>query len=1472
MPSDLSNSPAHLILPSDCPHASASEPPHPRQPHASAAPYPPSPPPARSATLSDYPQHPRSVTGAGAGGAIARDERATMTPSASPAAQGGAGAGEQRKGKGKEPQTETAKVDQLVHHFYGKTVAVLSQSRMTHLLDSDPSSAPSVVPAAGTTGSTSSVSTVAGGMVPGGAGARKVSGASTGGGGKGKGRTNKWFNLDLPDSPLFRDELRTWRSVSSLLTSSSAPSPTSSHPCATAPSPAPSPTSSHPCATAPSPAPSPSPHSNIPALVLETILDVSDLTPNQVLVLQSSPSAGPYAKRIRVDPSFAAPPSPAGGPGVAIPRSGRASRTTSPPPVRSPASASGRGSLGGSNAPTVVLERWVLSLLPSPSSPSSSSSAAAKPPPDLPDVYKHSILHFRSLFTLARALPSYSLHRRLAKRRAGVGGAGLKIGVRLSAGTGEDEGGEGEVGVEVPIEEREGEGGMGEGGERGRGRTTEKITFPGVMTPFGILSLTCTYRLNASFAVEEIETLLSSRFIDEDFFRPTVAATRYSSEREKEKEDAARPGSLPISSGIASGYGAGHGEGAVGGISPARASPPAGTVPRAGEGMTGFAPLPSYGSLSSRHQYAPSQPHPYQHAPSPLSTSPARFPLPPSPAAPVPVPLPASTSTTSATPTPANPSSLSNSSSRFSAYAPPGTSAGGAVEPAFISLSRARGSSFAATAGSGIARASPSPVPLSSSPSGAIVRRTSLTNSSGVAGGSQGSPIFRPGSYFSSATPAVGAGGLSSSPSPSYYSSHSHSYSYGGGPPSRQQPLPTTTAGSNASSSPASQLVFGSRSPLVPAVPHSGPSMLGATAPSSVTSPSSQAGVGVGIAIGGASSSSMPGGGVGGSGGTPSSSSLGRGGAGPFAFGSTGTGAGSYTSRSYGRGSSGSGGGGAYGEGWGAGGGGSESPQPIGAPGLVRRASSRLSFSSGYGPPPGVVGSYGAPGTSGGRSSSRLAQIAAAREAAEQEPKKRFLQEGKPDDAGDIEAFLGMLESKPDLRGGGGSILGASFALGGGAGSTAGRLSKKDVDEQMKALRSSVLGFGGGGGGSDSPSPPSFGLAGGAGGGPRVGPGGLSGISSLRKQTSRLSIEEDAVGEQAAHEAAKERERERDPSSGGSTGEAPSTASTKETTTPRGTLRSLSGATTVVSPSLSATSSSTVIPPLPPLSSLGSDAHVPTVSLPPPSSRFSVGTGGIEPRFLPLPTSSTTSPLASPGVHRGGGGERDLLSAFAFSTSGGPTYPPLPYPPAATTTTSTSTEPITFAPYILSRVRSSSSARVSVPRAHAVRQPLPARPASAGPGLGLGRAENPVFTSSTAPLHLHHPQSSTTSFSTAASNSGFGDVEQDVEAALASSSSFRADDGEVEAVGRLELDDSLTSSLSDGCPRGRRWGGVGASEGGESALATAAAAAQAQASRDSTPAAAVRGVGYFGAPSVVRRRPGEETGDATSPPEISWMG
>ncbi|GAA5935676.1 hypothetical protein JCM1841_004940 [Sporobolomyces salmonicolor] len=1118
----------------------------------------------------------------------------------------------------------TKQADQIVQHFYAKTCAIVSQSRMTHLSSADNERAPAAA-------STTSLSSVAGGVGP--VNRRPVGGAATAGKKKGE-RTNSWFNLTLPEADLFRTQLKTWRCVSALLFPSTA-SPSSSSPSFT---------------------------SAAPPLVLSVLLDVSDLTPNQVLVFSDQ-----RGRRVRVDPALAGSPvaSSAGpSPGLRSPRSGAA------------------GSAGGGGhgqAPTVVLERWELTLdahsasSPSSSSSSSSTSALQAPSPsELPSVYKHSILHFRALYTLVRTLPAWALHRKLSRRRPGVGGSGLKIGVRLATSEEDDaEGREGEVGVEVPIEA---------GAEEEK--VTETIRFPGVATPLGTLFLSCTYRVNADFGVEDIETLLSSRFIDEDFFRPTVSTARY-----REREAAGRPGSLPISA-RTNFRSTSATAGATGlGTSPVAVSPP----------LTGLAPLPSYGSLSSRHQYAP---HPPVPAP---SHSPSR---------PAPVPLPSSAS------------AGSRSSSHLSvAYGSVPASAGGTsavVEPAFISLSRARGGAASYT-GSGIQRASVSPSYTT------IARRTSLTSVAPLAvsgsPSSGGSPIFRPGSY-APAVPATSAWAGSFAP------------------PSRQ---PSTGLPPNATHS--SQLSFGARtSPLAPPV-QAGPSNLGATAPRPIPAPS------------------------------PSAR--------PYSYASGGTGSGSF-SRSYGRGSSGSGGGGGIGE-W------------AGPESLTRRASSRLSFGAATG-----TGSLGRSG--------RLV-----------EEQRSFVGEMKPpEDADDINSFLRMIDSKPDLRGG----LDASRSAPGGGGA-ASMLRKQDVDEQLKALRGSVLGFTGLGA---SPSPPAgMGMfvapAGPGGSSPRtagVG-GGVSGISSLRRKTSRLSIEEEPA--EYHYRTPRQQQQHR-------------------------SLR----------------------PQSPPLSTPSTSE---TVHAPPASPRFAAARrGGLEPRLYPLPSSSTTSPLASPTpaspypLHAP---FPSLPLPLAAAGAAPAPYPPLPYPPSTlsttttcttTTTTTTSTRPIAFSPY--------------VPRAgrktyHDLSSEQTSSAAASVESLGEERADGVE-----------------------------GDGEGEGGGGAAGGSSFYR--GEEEAVGRLELDgeddvvaDAHGDEDDDGeagegngegeGARGRRWPRAGVVDEEEIAMGIAAARPSGH-SRSVTPGTTVRrggatgtttaAKGYFAARSHSRGggggRAGGGDGAGRSPPEISWMG
>ncbi|GAA5896728.1 hypothetical protein JCM8208_007069 [Rhodotorula glutinis] len=1359
------------------------------------------------------------------------------------------------------PPTDHAKLDQLVQHFYAKTCAVVSQARSTHLAPpADDYSHHPLSPALGAASTAAQPVGSASSPVPPQGQPRRASAT-----GKDKlRRTNKWFNLELPDSDQFRTELKTWRNLSRLVVPVPSPSSTSSSLSRSALSGGgiarggPSSSSS---------APPP-----VPPMILDVVLDTSDLSPNQVLVL-----ADQRGKRLRVSaPTRRARPAAhdvqsAGGRASPVPRPRSAGAGLGHHRPSSAAATSSVAAPAATVAPDVVLERWVLSLSPratsgtsastssSISSPSTSSStsypspSSANPPPpppappttttatelatELPTVYKHAILHFRAQFTLARTLPAWALHRRLVRRpfaTAAAGGTGLGLRVRMGRG-------EGVGGGEGGEEEREGEVGIEEALEGGEGET-ERIVFPGIETPLGTLSLSVTYRLNTDFSVEEIETLLSSRFIDEDFFRPTVA--RYPSHVQHQHQQSSHPyphpqqqqyqyqshalrtepGSLPLTS-TSPGGGLALGGGA------SRMSPPVAAPASSARGMTGLGPLPSYGSLSSRHPYAPHGPPlpppatTTPHAPSPLSSSPR-----PSNALPAPVAVPRASHTSSASASPrpssymsaggASPSaSHSSSAPRFAAYVPApspasaaaapstSTSAGAnAVEPAFISLARARGASYSGVGGgSGMGSGSvPRASPLSASPAaqaGGFFRRASGGSSSsggpggfyGAAGtsagagggGGGGSPIFRAGSY-------LGTSALASSSSPS------------GAPIGRQQPLPLPVA--------------------VPAPAGAHPQLSGSP-------------------LTGGSMSARPG------------------------LGSYGS-QGSYTRSGILRASSASGGSGSFDE---------AHPHPHAHhPGqgsaIVRRpsggaASRALSF--------GVAGSLGrSPGVGGGgaltsggaaagssgvsRLGTMMAQYDAASApaarvgagagsgggAAPAAERRRFVHEGRaPDDADDIEAFLGMLDSKPDLRasdagGGLGGGLGRSSVAGGGF------VSKRDIDEQLRLLRSSVYGAAGSGSagsGGESPSPPVL-FGGGSAG--WAGPSGVSpsprtssGLSSLRRQTSRLSIEEDPAAEAAAV-AARSPSRER-----------PATVPER---TPRAPLRTLYGhGHGRASPTLSATSgTSTAIPPLPQPS-----------------------TGGVEPRFLPLPLSSTTSPLASPGAHgthphyHHHALQSAAFGAYPFAALAPQPYPPLPYPPAAAGSTAdapssappeattAASEPVTIAPMRPSSAGAAARGGSSAVAYHQMRRGVSSTTQPTTPALGSEHT------------------------SAAASIASF-DVDADADGGAESSSSYRAEE---EPVGRLELDDSEEqphdAQLQLEAERRGRWGGALGGEADEEEIARlhshSGRAAPGRHSRDATPAATRLGgggssttapaTGYFA-------RGAGGGGVGSSPPEISWMG
>ncbi|RUO95735.1 autophagy-related protein 13, partial [Jimgerdemannia flammicorona] len=126
-----------------------------------------------------------------------------------------------------------------------------------------------------------------------------------------------------------------------------------------------------------------------PPMIIELYLDTSELTQSQVLVVIDE-----TMRRNRVDLAG----SGSGGSFVG----GR------------------HGGGDGYGQRSILLESWMLNL----------TQPCPDPPPDLPVVYKKSIIFFRSLYAYVRLLPAFQLQRRLRKMK---GLANLRLGYRLVA-------------------------------------------------------------------------------------------------------------------------------------------------------------------------------------------------------------------------------------------------------------------------------------------------------------------------------------------------------------------------------------------------------------------------------------------------------------------------------------------------------------------------------------------------------------------------------------------------------------------------------------------------------------------------------------------------------------------------------------------------------------------------------------------------------------------------------------------------------------------------------------------------------------------------------------------------------------------------------------------------------------------------------------------------------------------------------
>ncbi|KAI8645677.1 autophagy-related protein 13-domain-containing protein [Parasitella parasitica] len=145
---------------------------------------------------------------------------------------------------------------------------------------------------------------------------------------------------------------------------------------------------------------------------------------------------------------------------------------------------------------------------------------------DLPNLYKRSIVFFRSLHSLCRLLPSYDLFRALHKTNDSTNS--LSIGYRLS--TSSLHGKSTEISLDTSIIESDAR------------KPTKFYEFNDIVTPIGTFKLNVKYRRNCDFRIEDSERDLSAQFIDmdEQFFTPTMAKYQQQKQKQKQRQEQQR--------------------------------------------------------------------------------------------------------------------------------------------------------------------------------------------------------------------------------------------------------------------------------------------------------------------------------------------------------------------------------------------------------------------------------------------------------------------------------------------------------------------------------------------------------------------------------------------------------------------------------------------------------------------------------------------------------------------------------------------------------------------------------------------------------------------------------------------------------------------------------------------------------------------------------------------------------------------
>ncbi|KAK2599392.1 hypothetical protein N8I77_011149 [Diaporthe amygdali] len=255
----------------------------------------------------------------------------------------------------------------------------------------------------------------------------------------GPGKINKWFSLETDEIEEFRNDLRSWKTCSAF-------------------------------------------ENPFPAMVIETYLDASRLSPSQCLVVVDD-----NGKRWDVLEAL------------------NSSETSDDSPT------------SRRRNTEVILERWRLELKPGPIENVEDFG------PILPTIYKKSIIFFRSLFVASRIIPAFKFSQQNMTRKPQPA---LEVKCRILTGETEPSGHDA---LRQPLSD-------------GRDVVTDYM-LGDLEVPVGRFYASATYRNDCHFRVDDAESLLSSRFmgVDEHFFKPSIPQTRESNRR----ESSAEVGSLP---------------------------------------------------------------------------------------------------------------------------------------------------------------------------------------------------------------------------------------------------------------------------------------------------------------------------------------------------------------------------------------------------------------------------------------------------------------------------------------------------------------------------------------------------------------------------------------------------------------------------------------------------------------------------------------------------------------------------------------------------------------------------------------------------------------------------------------------------------------------------------------------------------------------------------------------------------------